>query len=104
MANKRFSGPDQLTNAAVTKYTCPGSTVATVTRIRVINPTAGAVNFKMSLGADAAGTRIYDQNIGAGGALDAYGPFTLTAGQIIQAYAGANASLVLVINGTEVAA
>lgn len=102
--SKRFFGPAQLTNAAATKYTCPALTVAVIRRMRVSNPTGGAVTFTLSIGADAAGTRLYDGvSIPAGGALDIWGPFSLAATEIVQSFAGANTSLVLEIDGTEAA-
>lgn len=100
--SKRLFGPAQLTNAAATKYTCPGSTVAVIRRMRVSNPTGGAVTFTISIGADAAGTRLYDAvSVPAGGAVDIWGPFTLAAAEILQALASANTALVLTVDGTE---
>lgn len=102
--SKRFSGPAQLSNAAATKYTCPASTVGVVRRMRVSNPGAVAVNFTLSIGADAAGTRLYDAvSIPAAGSLDIYGPFSLAAAEIIQAFASVASVLVLEIDGTETA-
>lgn len=102
---KRLFGPAQLTNAASTKYTCPASTIAVIKRMRVSNPTGGAVTFTLSIGNDAAGTRLYDAvSIPAGGSLDIYGPFTLAAAEVVQSLASANSSLVLEIDGTEQAA
>lgn len=99
--SKRLSGPALLSNAAATKYTCPPSTVAVVRRGRVSNPTGSPATFIMSLGADATGTRIYNESIPANGSLDIYGPFSLAAGDIIQAYSGTNNALVLELDGTE---
>ena len=100
--SKRLAGPAQLTNAAATKYTVPAATTTVIRRGRVSNPTGGAVPFTMSIGADAAGTRLYDAvSIPAGGSLDIFGPFTLAATEIVQAFASANASLVLELDGTE---
>lgn len=100
--SKRLFGPAQLTNAAATKYTCPALTTAVIRRMRVSNPTGGAVTFTISIGADAAGTRLYDAvSVPAGGAVDIWGPFTLAAAEILQALASANTSLVLTVDGTE---
>jgi hypothetical protein len=100
--SKRLFGPAQLTNAAATKYTCPALTVAVIRRMRVSNPTGGAVTFTISIGADASGTRLYDAvSVPAGGAVDIWGPFTLAAAEILQALASANTSLVLTVDGTE---
>ncbi len=101
--NKRLFGPAQLTNAAATKYTAPGSGgSAQIKRMRVSNPTGGAVTFTLSIGADAAGTRLYDAvSVPAGSGLDIYGPFNLAASEIVQSLAGSNSALVLEIDGTE---
>jgi hypothetical protein len=99
--NKRFYGPAQLATSAATVYTCPASTIGTMKRARVSNPDSVAHTFTLSIGADAAGTRIYSQvTVQPQNGYDIWGPFTLTAGQIIQAFAD-NTALVLVINGTE---
>lgn len=100
--NKMLFGPAQLTNAAATKYTVPASTVTIVQHIHVSNPTAAAVPFTMSIGADAAATRIYDAYpIAAGGVLDVFCKYVLTATQVIQAFAGTTNVLVLTIDGQE---
>ncbi len=100
--SKRLFGPALLTNAAATKYTCPASTVAVIRRMRVSNPSGGSVNFTLSIGADAAGTRLYDAvPIPAASYLDIWGPFTLAATEIIQAFGSTTSVLVLEIDGTE---
>lgn len=100
--SKRFSGPAQVSNAAATKYTCPAATVAVVRRIRVSNPSINPVQFTLSIGADAAGTRMYDNvPVLPCQSLDLYGPFSLAAAEIIQAFASSNNVLVLEIDGTE---
>jgi hypothetical protein len=105
---KRLAGPAQVSNAAATKYTVPSSTVTIVRHIHVENPSASAVAFTMSIGADAAGTRLYDAYSIPGAAagqpasvLDVFCYYVLTAGEIIQAFAGTNNILVLTIDGTE---
>lgn len=100
--NKRLSGPALLTNAAVTLYTVPASTVTMVQHIHVSNPTASAVGLTISLGADAAGTRIYDNfQIAAGGVLDVFVKYVMTAGQTIQALASTTNVLTQTIDGVE---
>lgn len=100
--SKRLFGPAQLTTSAATKYTCPASTVAVIRRMRVSNPSGnGAQTFSLSIGANAAGTRIYDAvALADGGSLDVWGPFSLAAGEIIQAFAS-DADVVLEVDGTE---
>ena len=104
----RMSGPALVSNAAATKYTVPASTISRVRHIHVQNPSAAPVLFTMSIGADAAGTRIYDAySIPAAAAgqpasvLDVFCYYVLTAGEIIQALAGTNNVLTLTIDGDE---
>jgi hypothetical protein len=100
--NVRLFGPAALTAAAATKYTVPASTVTVLQYIHVSNPTASAVTFTMSIGADAAGTRIYGAfSIPAGGVLDVPCKYVLNAAEIIQAFAGTDAVLILTLNGQE---
>ncbi len=99
--SKRLAGPAALTTSAATKYTCPALTIAVIRRMRVSNPSGGALTFTLSIGVDAAGTRLYDAvSVPANSGLDIYGPFTLAAGDIIQAF-GSGTALVLVADGTE---
>jgi hypothetical protein len=98
--NVRLAGPALLTNAAATKYTTPASTVTIVQHIHVQNPTGAAVT--MSIGADAAATRLYDAfSIAAGGVLDTFCKYVLNAGDTIQALAGTTNVMTLTIDGQE---
>lgn len=100
---KRLAGPAQLSNAASTKYTVPGATTAVIRHIHVQNPSASAVDFTLSIGANAAGTRIFDGlPIAADSERSFWGPYTLTAAEIIQAVAGTNNILTLTIDGEEI--
>jgi len=100
--NVRLFGPAQLTNAAATKYTVPASTVTIIQYLTISNPTGGAVAFTMSIGADAAGTRVYDAySIPAGTTLTLFVKYVLAAAEIVQAFASANTSLVMTLNGQE---
>ena len=56
---KRLAGPAQVSNAAATKYTAPAAG-AIVRHVRVSNPSGSPVTFTLSVGADAAGTRLFD--------------------------------------------
>ena len=101
--NKRLFGPAQLTNAAGTKYTVPASTLAIVQHLHVQNPSGSTVNFTMSIGADAPGTRIYDAfPIGAGKVLDEFVKYDLTAAEIIQAFGSVTNVLVMTLDGVEI--
>lgn len=100
--NKRLSGPGLVTNVAATYYTVPASTVTMVQHIHVSNPTALAVGFTLSLGADAAATRIYDNyQIAAGSVLDVFAKYVLTAGQTVQALASTTNVLTMTLDGVE---
>lgn len=99
---KRFAGPALLTNAAATKYTVPASTVSVLKYFQVENPTASPVTFTMSIGADAAGTRIYDAfTIPANSVLSVFCYYVLNATEVIQAFAGTTNEMTLTLNGVE---
>lgn len=98
--SKRMTGPAVLTGAAATKYTCPANRTARIRHIHVSNPTGGALTLTMSIGADAAGTRIFDAfSIAAGTAFDHFGVYVLQAAEILQAFGGV--ALVLTVDGDE---
>jgi hypothetical protein len=100
-----MSGPALLTNAAVTKYTVPAGTVAIIQHIHVENPTGTAATFTMSIGTDAAGTRIYDvYSIGAGQVLDTFCKYVLQPAEIVQALSGTNNVMTLTLDGQELTA
>jgi hypothetical protein len=99
---KRLYGPTLLGNAASTFYTCPVSTIAVIRHVHVSNPSGANVDFSLSIGTSAAGTRIWDaQPIPADDLLDHYQDFALAAGEIIQGFAGSAATLNLTIDGYE---
>lgn len=98
----RLHGPAQVSNAAATKYTVPANRKTIVRHIHVQNPSGAAVTFTMSIGADAAGVRLFDAySIGAGQILDHFCYYVLEETEIIQAFAGTNNILVLTIDGDE---
>ncbi|MGH7182117.1 MAG: hypothetical protein ACREJN_09085 [Nitrospiraceae bacterium] len=98
----RFAGPGQLTNAAVTKYTVPAVTLSIMRHIHVTNPSGAAVTFTMSIGADAAGTRIFDgYSIAAGAILDHFCYYVLQPAEIVQALASVTTTLNLTIDGDQ---
>jgi hypothetical protein len=100
---KRLVGPAHITNTAATVYTTPGSTLAIVRYLHVLNGDAGAVNFTLSIGTDGASTRLFDAYpIAAGGVLDITEMFIpLAAAEIIQAFGSVTNKLVLTIGGAE---
>jgi hypothetical protein len=100
---KRLAGPALVTNAAATKYTVPGNTKTVVRHIHVSNPSGGAITFTCSIGADAAGVRIFDvYSIAAGAVLDHFCYYVLEETEVIQALASTTNVLVLTIDGDEI--
>lgn len=55
----RLVGPKTLETSTTAQYDSTGKTVS-ILEIHLSNPTAAAINFTMSIGADAAGTRLFD--------------------------------------------
>lgn len=99
----RFSGPAQVSNAAATKLTVASGEKNEIVHIHVQNPSASTVTFFMSIGGDAAGTRLYDAYpIGPGQVLDLFPYYVLDAAEVLQAYAGTNNILTLTIDGYRV--
>lgn len=105
---KRLSGPVAIATGPATKYTTPAATRTVIRHIHIQNPSGAAVTATVSIGADAAGTRILDgYSIPAAAAgvttnvIDLWGPYTLEATETIQAASGANNVLVMTIDGEE---
>lgn len=99
---KRMAGPAQVSNAAATKYTVAAGRRGIIRHIHVQNPSGGPVTFTASIGADAAGTRIFDAfSIAANTVLDHMCYYVLEAAEIFQAFSGTNNILVLTIDGDE---
>lgn len=99
---KRLAGPALVSNAAADKYTAPAGG-AIVRHIHVANPTASPVDFTLSIGADAAGTRVFDGHpIPADSELDHYCYYPLGNAEKIQAFAGTNNVAILTIGGDEI--
>lgn len=96
----RLFGPAQLTASAATKYTVPGATTAILRHIHVYNPGPAAATFTLSIGADAAGVRLYDAHvIQAGGEFDRICLYVLAAAEIVQAFASITTQLVMTLDG-----
>ena len=96
----RFHGPAQVSGAAATKFTVAASEKAIIRHIHIYNPSASAVNFTASIGADAAGTRIFDAfTIGNNQGYDHFCFYVLDAAEVFQAFASVANILVLTIDG-----
>lgn len=94
----RFHGPALVTNSVATKYTAGAALV--VTHIHIQNPSASNVTFTLSIGTDAAGTRLFDAyTIYAHKTYDHYCYYPVAAAEIIQAVAGTTNILTLTISG-----
>lgn len=74
---------------AATLYTVPTGCRAIIDHIRLVNNTSSPVDVTMSIGADAASTRIWDsKTLAADESKSVKGPFTLESEEIFQAFAG----------------
>ena len=99
----RLAGPAQVSNAAATKYTVPASTKTILRSIHVQNPSASPVDFTLSIGADAAATRLYDGLVIPADSEKTFWCYhVLEAAEIIQALAGTNNILTLTLDGDEI--
>lgn len=95
----RLYGPAQLPNTTGTRYTAPAAG-AVVRMVHVSNPTAGSVDLTLSVGADAAGTRLFDgYPIPADSIRTFWVDVQLDNAEIIAAHASAATSLVLTLGG-----
>lgn len=99
---KRLTGPAQLTGSAADLYTCPASTVTRILHIHASNPSGSPVDINLSIGADAAATRIFeDAPVPADDVLHESYPYELAAGEKIQGWADSADTVVLTITGYE---
>jgi hypothetical protein len=99
---KRLHGPAQLSGTTATKYTVPAVTKTIVRHIHIQNPSGSPVTLTMSVGADAAGVRLFDAySIPANSTYDWWTYVVLEAAEIIAAHAGTASVLVIVIDGDE---
>lgn len=92
MVQKRIHGPALLSSVSALKYTVPVGMRAEINHIHCINPSATVLaKLFMSMGTDAATTRFQDGvEIAAKGQFDDYGPYTLEAGETIEAHSDQN--------------
>lgn len=98
---QRLVGPHELRqDLSDTLYVVPAGHRARIRHISANNPSGSPVDFTLSVGADAASTRLYDSyNIPAGESLEWAYDHALAAGERIQAYAGTASTLILTIDG-----
>lgn len=99
----RLHGPALVTNTAATKVTVAALEKNVIRHIHVQNPSASPVDLTMSIGTDAAGTRIFDgYPIAADSVLDHFGIYILDAAEIVQAFASTTNILTLTIDGDRI--
>ena len=106
---KRLYGPALIATGPTTVYTVPALTKTIIRTIQISNPSASPVTFTLSIGADAAGTRLwstYSIPAAAAGVTDSVRIIALyqvmDAAEILTLSAGTNNILVIVINGDEI--
>ena len=98
---KRLYGPAALSTTAATIYTVPDSVRGQIRHVTINNPTGGEVEVTLSVGADAAGTRLLDQHpIAAGEAYEGRHAINhpLAPGETIQGFSD-TAGVVIVVDG-----
>lgn len=106
---KRLSGPALLSNADALIYTVPAVTKTIIRHIHVENNSGSAATLFLSVGADAAGTRLYDgYSIPAAAAgvtdsvRDIWCYYVLEAAETIRGHSGTASVLGLTMDGDEI--
>lgn len=99
---KRLFGPLLVTNAVVTRYTVPALTKTIIRQIHVSNPGA-SIDLTLSIGADAAGTRLADGfPVPADGVYDFFGYWVMDAAEILQSLASVTNQITITGFGDEI--
>jgi hypothetical protein len=104
MANtpKKLQGPAAVATGPTTVYTVPASTKTVIRHLHLSNPSGSPVTFTMSVGADAAGTRVFGAySIPANSTYDWWTYLVVEAAEIVTYSAGTNNILVATLNGDE---
>lgn len=106
---KRLVGPAQIATGPTTVYTVPALTKTIIRQIHISNPSGSPVTFTLSVGADAASTRLwqtYSIPAAAAGVTDSvrdiFMYLVMDAAEILTLSAGTNNILVIVITGDEI--
>jgi hypothetical protein len=82
---QRFSGPELLTASAGTLHRAPPASRDRIHQIRLVNNDEdNTVAVTLSIGTDAAATRIFSDTLAAGESRSVRGPLTLEAAEIVQ--------------------
>lgn len=97
-------GPILLTSSSVTLYTVPASTTVIVRSIHIANTSGTAATARLSIGADAAGTRwLPDYSVPANGTYDWSGFLTLVAAETLRGQSGTTNVLTITVSAVAVA-
>lgn len=97
-------GPILLTNSTVTLYTVPTASTLIIRSIHIANTSGTAATAKLSIGADAAGTRwLGDYSVPANGTYDWSGFLTLIAAETLRGQSGTTNVLTITVSGVLVA-
>lgn len=106
---KRLYGPALIATGPATVYTVPALTKAIIRQIHLSNPSASPVTLTLSVGADAAATRLwstYSIPAAAAGVTDSvrdiFMYLVMEAAEILTLSAGTNNILNIVITGDEI--
>lgn len=106
---KRLVGPSQIATGPTTVYTVPALTKTIIRQIHISNPSGAPVTFTLSVGADAASTRLwqtYSIPAAAAGVTDnvrdIFMYLVMDAAEILTLSAGTTLVLVIVITGDEI--
>lgn len=99
---KRLYGPALLATSAATLFNVPPRCRSIIDHIRLVNNTSSAVDVTMSVGADAAGTRLWDSlTLAADASKSVRGPFTLEDAEVFQAFAGTSNAVTITVLGRQ---
>lgn len=100
---KRLYGPAQIATGPATVYTVPALTKTILRHIHISNPSTAPVKLTLSIGADAAATRLYETfSIAAKTVIPLFWYVIMDAAQILTLSADTDSILVIVINGDEI--
>lgn len=106
---ERFYGPALVATGPTTVYTVAAATKIIIRQLHISNPSASAVTLTLSIGADAAGTRLMSAfSIPAAGAgitnsvQDIFWYQIMDATEILTLSAGTNNILNITINGDRI--
>lgn len=106
---KRLYGPAVIATGPITVYTVPALTKTLLRFLTLSNPSASPVTFTLSIGADAAGTRLWSAYSIPGAAAGVTNSvqtipvyLIVDAAEIVTLSAGTNNILVITINGDEI--